>query len=382
MLWCVCSAASAGQISFNDALSSQQWYLGRMNFGGAWSELYNQAQRGVVRVATIDSGWDVDHRDLTGNLLPGYNIVDGSGNVGPIHPHGTATVGPLGASSGNGLGISRAAWTSEVLPIRVTNREDGAAYASHIAQAIRYAADHKSRVISISYSGAELYGIAEAAHYAAKRGAVVFMAAGNDGLAHRNWTNHNWIVAVGSTDENDHVSSFSSRGAFVDFVAPGENILTLGTGDRYGRWSGTSLSSPLAASAAALMLAVNPRLAAGQVIRLLRRTAVDLGVAGFDEESGYGRINAGAAVRAALATEGFWTEKRARRAMAIVDNDWSEFEGIVATQAFMDDFLSASAGLTVAGSAAVVPEPTTAALLGLPVLLLMSRPRRRWRDFV
>jgi hypothetical protein len=125
------------------------------------------------------------------------------------------------------------------------------------------------------------------------------------------------------------------------------------------------------------MLAVNPRLAAGQVIRLLRRTAVDLGVAGFDEESGYGRINAAAAVRAALATEGFWTQKRARRAMAIVDNDWSEFEGIVATQAFMDDFLSASAGLTVAGSAAVVPEPTTAALLGLPVLLLMSRPRRR-----
>ena len=85
-----------------------------------------------------------------------------------MHPHGTGTIAPLAANSGNATGISRTAWTASVLPIPVTNRPDGLVYVSHIASAIRYAADRRARVINISYGGVNLKFLNKAARYAAR----------------------------------------------------------------------------------------------------------------------------------------------------------------------------------------------------------------------
>jgi subtilisin family serine protease len=194
--------------------------------------------------------------------------------------------------------------------------------------AIKYAADKGARVINLSYTGVHMQAIADAAHYAAKRGAVVFMAAGNDGTLHENWRNWNWLVAVGSVDAEGGVSDFSSRGSFVDFVAPGRRMVTTLPDDVYGTWSGTSFASPLAASVASLMLTANPELSAGQVIRILRATAMDVGAEGVDVDSGYGLIDAAAAVDLAMATEGFWTAERQKVQVKWAINDLSRYEGL------------------------------------------------------
>lgn len=366
-----CSAANAATVSFNDPGESQQWYLDALNFGEAWAQILELPERGRVIVAVVDSGFATDHIDLQTNLAlgRGINIVNGSKNLDPVNPHGTGTIGLLAATSGNGQGITQAAWTAKAIPVRVSNRSDGAAYTTDLANGIRYAADKGARVINVSYSGVHLAALQRAALYAQSKGAVVFMAAGNDGLNHARWRNHKQLVAVGSTDPDGGVSYFSSRGSFVDLVAPGRNILSLTTKDRTYNWSGTSFASPIAASVASLMLTANPELSPWQVRALLARTATDLGKRGVDDESGYGLINAEAAVAAAIATKGKYTEAIAGRAIKIVTNNLDSHAGL--------RLVSQLQGIDESSAQVAVPEPGALFILTTGVVLLHGRPSRR-----
>jgi subtilisin family serine protease len=365
-----CSSATAVTVSFNDPGQDRQWYLDALNFGEAWAQIVDLPTRGKITVAVVDSGFDIDHNDLQRNLAvaKGINIVNGGTNLKPVNPHGTGTIGLLAATSGNNKGITQTAWTAKVIPIRVSNRKDGAAYTTDLANGIRYAADQGARVINLSYAGVQLGALQKAARYAQTKGAVVFMAAGNDGRIHRRWRNHKQIIAVGSTNSDGTVSGFSSRGKFVDLVAPGNNILSLTTKDRTRTWSGTSFASPIAASVASLMLTANPQLSPWQVRKLLAITATDLGPAGRDDASGFGLINAQAAVAAAIATQGKYTASIAGRTIPFVSNNLDSYSGLR-----LVNQLRAIPQTTEQTS---VPEPGTTAMILLGAAAIFGRPTR------
>ncbi len=370
-----CSTATAATVSFNDPGQGRQWYLNELNFGEAWAQILDLPSRGRIKVAVIDSGFDTDHKDLQRNLAlgKGINIVNGGDNLDPVNPHGTGTIGLLAATSGNGEGISQAAWTARAIPIRASNRSDGAASTYHLAEGIRYAADQGARVINVSYSGVHLGALQRAARYAQTKGAVVFMAAGNDGLTHNRWRNHKQLIAVGSTERDGSVSGFSSKGSFVDLVAPGRDILSLTTNDRTYSWSGTSFSSPIAASVASLMLIANPQLSPWQIRSLLARTARDIGPAGVDNASGYGLIDAEAAVAAAIQTQGKYTGSVAGRSIPIVTNNLGSHTGLRLVrqlQAVTDTVSQPTAG-------SAVPEPGSLLMFVVGCILMQSRPIRR-----
>ena len=379
------TTANALRLEFNDPLAPRQYYHDQMRFGEAWGLIQSQPKRGQVTVAVLDSGFQTDHPDLPHNGITGINIVDGSTNVSPVHPHGTATAGILGARSGNANGISQSALTARVLPIRITNRADGAAYVSDIERSIRYAADHDARVINISYDGVANRDIARAARYAYKQGALVFMAAGNSGHKTR-WKNYRHLLAVVSINENSQRSSFSTYGRFVDFVAPGEDIATLHTESGYEDWNGTSFSSPIAASVASLVLTANPRLSPKQVLRIMKKTAITLGTDMTKRERrkefGYGLPDAMAAVELALETRSR-PARRYRRAGIdpYIVNDFSGvlgLESLAATIAPQGGSLFKPQGFLTRRSAgtAVVPEPASLAILLAGALFALHRSRR------
>ncbi len=365
------TSATAATVSFNDPGQNQQWYLDALNFGDAWAQILALPTRGRIQVAVVDSGFDIGHTDLQDNLAlwKRRNVVNGTRNVNPVNPHGTGTIGLIAATSGNGQGITQAAWGSKAIPIRVSNRSDGAAYTSDLADGIRYAADQGARVINISYGGVHLNTLQRAARYAQTKGAVVFMAAGNDGLNHSQWQNHKQLIAVGSTDRNGNVSSFSSRGKFVDLVAPGSSILSLTTNDRTRTWSGTSFASPIAASVASLMLTANPELSPWQVRQILALTAKDIGPAGRDIASGFGLIDAGAAVAAAITTTGRYTDDVAGRNITIVSNDLSSTSGL--------RLVNQIGAIPGPIEPAAIPEPGTILMLGSAAVAIFGRPTRR-----
>ncbi|MFA9479268.1 S8 family serine peptidase [Phycisphaerales bacterium AB-hyl4] len=266
---------SGSSLPFNDPLHEQQWYLRAMRFDAAWAALEaRDVARKPVVVAVVDSGFDLDHPDLAENMLPGFNIVDGSDVVDALTSHGTGTAGPIGAISNNALGISQAAWTAQVMPIRVTNREDGRARTADINAAIRHAADAGAQVINVSYGGVQLDSVNAAARYAQERGAVVIMPAGNEGRYQGDWKRQPSVLAVGAIGRNGQRASFSNHGSFVDFVAPGQGVTSLYPNQGYARWNGTSFASPLVASAAALVVAANPELTPMQVAEVLRQAVV------------------------------------------------------------------------------------------------------------
>lgn len=142
----------------------------------------------------------------------------------------------------------------------------------------------------------------EAAQYLRDSGGLLFMSARNGGVYNDvdSYPDYTSFVVVGATNESDIKSDFSEYGPFIDVVAPGEDIATTYMDAQYVYYSGTSFSSPMTAGLAALIYAVNPNFTPAEVEDLIFSTAVDLGDVGDDDFYGHGRIDAGAAVLAAM----------------------------------------------------------------------------------
>ena len=287
-------------ISFapNDPYVGSEWHLSKINAPAAW----DIAQGAGVTVAVLDTGVDGTHPDLAGQMVPGWNFYDNNSNTADVQGHGTAVAGTVAALTNNGIGVASVAGLAKIMPIRVTD-SSGNAYASTIAQALTYAADHGVRVANVSISGVAASSTTlNAAQYMKNKGGLVVVAAGNDGV-NANIPSTTTMIPVSATDSNDVLTSWSSYGSYVAMSAPGLNIWTIAQGGSYWSCWGTSFSSPIVAGVIALMMSAQPGLPNTQVENLLYSTAVDLGSPGRDTSYGYGRVNAGAAVQAAaLAT--------------------------------------------------------------------------------
>lgn len=284
----------------NDPYLGSEWHLNTIGAAAAW----DSAKGAGITVAILDSGVDGSHPDLQANLVPGYNIYGNNADTSDVCGHGTAVAGSAAARSDNGAGVAGVAGQARIMPVRIAylDATNGCyAYFSTVASGLTYAADNGARIANVSYGGvAGSAAVQSAAQYMKNKGGLVFVSAGNnsrdEGLAQTTT-----MIVVSATDSSDSKAGWSSYGTFVSLAAPGAGIWTTSKGGLYQAWNGTSFASPVAAGAAALVMSARPDLSASQVESILFSTAVDLGSAGRDNLFGYGRINAAAAVQAALA---------------------------------------------------------------------------------
>lgn len=286
----------------NDPYLGSQWHVGKVGASTAW---YSAAGMGDgVKIAILDSGVDASHPDLVGNLVPGYNFVDGNADTNDTCGHGTPVAGTAAAVSNNSSGVAGIAGKSKIMPVKVafynTSTSGCYAYYSTVVSGIYFAADNGARIVNVSYSGvAGSKAVLNAAQYLRSKGGLLFASAGNNGRDEGVAPTATMTV-VSATDENDNLAGWSSYGSFVTLSAPGTNIWTTSTGGRYGQWNGTSFASPLVAGVAALMMSANPSLDNLTIESLLYSTTVDRGTAGRDPYYGHGRVNAAAGVQAAV----------------------------------------------------------------------------------
>ncbi len=295
----------------NDPYYQQyQWDLRTIGLPDAWNYTTGSSS---VTIAILDTGVVSTTADLTGRLLAPLSAVpnqapfsDGvlSGSVALRHGTYVAGVAAMGVNNGSGgAGVGN----FSILPIRITNFAAGN-LSDWIATGIKMAADQGARVINISSSTTDYSALNTAAIYAATKGSLVFIAAGNSD-ARIDMQMYSDLIFVSGTDENDArwtdgMGLGSSWGPYVDLSAPAHDILVTdpGSASGYGVGSGTSFAAPLASGVAGLVWTINPNLSPSQVRSILETTAHDLGSTGWDETFGYGRIDAAAAVQAALAT--------------------------------------------------------------------------------
>lgn len=228
-------------------------------------------------VAVLDTGADLDHPALAGHLVQGADFVDGDldpseeGVYGQdiAFGHGTHVAGL----------IALAAPEAKIMPLRIL-RPDGTGQSWLLAQAIRYATAQNVQVINISYSVHQRSLLIDdllSLVTSALPGAVVVAAAGNSGPStapeYPAAENVPGLIAVAASTQKDRLASFSTRGSWVDLMAPGEYITSSVPNDTYGTWSGTSMAAPLVAGTAALVRSANPGLSAERVARRIIKTA-------------------------------------------------------------------------------------------------------------
>jgi hypothetical protein len=228
-------------------------------------------------------------------MVPGWNTYDNNNNTADVHGHGTMVSGMAVAAGNNLAGSAGVSFGSKLMPIRITDTS-GYGYFSTMAAGINWAADRGARVASISFQGvAGSSTVMSAAQYMRNKGGVVLTAAGNTGIL-ESYAASDYLTVVGASDSSNNVASFSSYGKFVDLAAPGVSIFTTARGGGYASPSGTSAASPVAAGVYALMMSANPTLSPASLDNIIFSTASDVGLAGKDEKSGWGVVNASAAV--------------------------------------------------------------------------------------
>jgi len=146
---------------------------------------------------------------------------------------------------------------------------------------------------------------------------ILVLAAGNDSAtlnSNRLYQEFPGEVTVGSFSPFGLRSDFSDYGKGLNILAPGEAILSRGPGlwkakgENLIVWSGTSMAAPIVTGSLTDLRALLPKATNKDLIRILYRTAWDLGAKGFDQDTGHGLINslkaAYVAKRIAQATDG------------------------------------------------------------------------------
>jgi hypothetical protein len=329
--------AAAQALTPNDPLLPKQWYAPQ---GKAFDAFNTLAFLSTVRVAVIDSGVDVYHPDLKGQIVAARSFVGGS--PADDWGHGTFVAGEIAASVDDGHGIAGLAPAANLLVAKVV-RPDGSVSTRAEARAIRWAVKLGARVINVSlgglrdpqdpfftgYSKVEQQAIDDAV----AQGVLVVAAVGNNKYAPvKPWKYASYpaalphVVGVGSYGKDGDVSTFSNQDpVFVDLVAPGEDMFSVfprtltskngGCSEQgysscgpkeYRHAAGTSFSAPQVAAAAASLFSLDPTLTADQVSWLLERSAIpatpDNGCTdcptGRNALTGWGKLNIAAAVRA------------------------------------------------------------------------------------
>lgn len=270
-----------------------------------------------VTVAIIDQGLEA-HEDIGDRLIGGFSPgINGDGTpLANGATHGMNCAGVVGASDNN-LGVRGVAPNVDFLSVNIF---DGST-TGDIAEGIQWALDNGADILSNSWSFRDMpcdftnIDIENALQNAVNNGrngdgAVVVFSSGNTGGCVEYPARNPNVISVGAIDNRGNLYNYSSRGPELDLVAPsgfrfgGVGVRTIdrmgGAGDFAGNYrpnfDGTSASCPVVSGAAALVLSVNPNLTQQEVRDILTSTATDMGAGGFDNNFGFGRVNAFAAV--------------------------------------------------------------------------------------
>jgi thermitase len=284
----------------NDSSFGGQWHLSKIAAPAAWDVTTGS---NTVIIAVLDTGIQMNHPDLQGRILPGWDYVNNDSDPSDDHGHGTAVAGAAAAIGNNSIGVTGVAVNAKILPFKVLNASNYGYYSAW-SSAIMKAADQGARVISLSLGGTTSSSTLQSAvTYAWGKGSIVVVAAGNSGSSAPTYpaacTN---ALAVSATNSSDARTSWSNYGSYVRISAPGEGILTTHLGGGYASWSGTSFSTPVVSGVAALIAAHRPELSNTDIVNAILQGADDLGTAGRDDFYGYGRVNAARALQVAGGT--------------------------------------------------------------------------------
>ncbi|MCU0434074.1 MAG: S8 family peptidase [Bacteroidia bacterium] len=270
-----------------------------------------------VVIGITDTGVELTHSDLTNQIA--YNTADpingndddndgfidnyrgwdvGMNDNDPTwqaNAHGVHVSGCAAAQVNNNLGVAGAGFNCKFLPVKIADAS-GALVGSY--QGITYAADHGCKIINCSWggTGGGSFGQNIIDYATNNMDAAVVCAAGNNGVDQAFYpAAYDRVLSVASTSSTDAKSSFSNFNYTVDISSPGSNVNSTWSGNGYTQSSGTSMASPVAAGALAIVRAFYPTYNATQAMRRLIETTDNIYSVSpngsYLDKLGTGRVN-------------------------------------------------------------------------------------------
>ncbi|MEY9536373.1 S8 family peptidase [Sinorhizobium fredii] len=333
------SPAGRGRIAAAPPPAHTMWNLRKIKWDEARSLTgFDDASR--VKVAVLDTGIDAEHPDLKdqiGGYVYEHPDLPAASSAQDLVGHGTHVTGTIAATINNDLGvngISRArihAWKIFDDRPDLLTYPDGTAEFAYFVDPVIYlralldCADAGIDIINLSIGGAGAPDPTESAAFEEllANGTTIVAAMGNE---RREGSPISYpaaipgVIAVGATNLQDRITTFSNRGNHITIAAPGEAIWSTlptypgqmswraerGPDGRwrqgkpdiretdYDAWPGTSMASPHVAAAAALYIA-NGGARDPAVIRSALASSADkvpaMGGQDFTPDFGYGRLN-------------------------------------------------------------------------------------------
>ena len=335
------SHRSAPKARPNDPLLVEQYCFDRMAVFEAWAITMGSAD---VLIGVVERGFDPTHEEFKTDRIKVYQLP------GMEHPrewlhqnHGTEVVSQIAAGTNNGKGMAGLAPECRVIVAAMgthesfrkarqgsqeSAREWNRLIGEKSGEAIRYLVDQGCKVINCSYTTASTP--ADAFEYAIAHDVVVVIPSGNFNRNSPQWPAGVLdVLCVGGVDKDDKrwvnppveykgrkMIQGSSYGKGLNVVAPCRDLVVCIANDEEqnavlpdDRWmatgfgkarkgylwkinkGGTSNAAPMASALAALIRSLRPDLTYKEVIRIIEQGADDLGSPGWDEYTGYGRIN-------------------------------------------------------------------------------------------
>jgi len=305
-LFCVAEPAFAAP----GPAQAPEWWFDTWHVPSLWT---GGASGQGVTIAEIDTGVNASLPELAGKVLPGKNFGTAGGDGRTDRAveqfgHGTAMASIMVAQRGGFMNITGLAPGAKLLPVAVPlskttdvprNGDD------QLPEAIRWAADHGGKIISMSLGGARKRseglpcpsGEQQAINHAINKGAIVLASSGNDAKTGSPVEDPGvclGVVSVGAVDRHGTVAPFSSRHKYLTVTAPGVNIPSLARVPRSAyRGDGTSQATAITAAALALIWSKYPALSGQQVVaQMLATLDHPPGTQGRQDPSyGYGIVN-------------------------------------------------------------------------------------------
>lgn len=305
------------------------WGYGPSFFQNEFHQIPALHQKGLngyqILIGVFDSGFSLTNHSLThipSKLIAEFDFVqmdsvtaNQAGDASNQDRHGTLVLSILAgflpdSLIGPAFGANFILAKTEIVDQEIHLEEDNWVMAAEWAEGLGVDIVSSSLGYSEFDPGQESYTyedmdgqttiITRAANELACRGVLVVSSAGNEGSTPWRYitapADAPYVVAVGSVNSKNMVSSFSSRGPTADerikpdVVALGEGVFCATTGAAFTMASGTSVSCPLVSGIAAQLLQAKPDLNVFELLNILRNCADNAGSP--DNDKGWGKVNA------------------------------------------------------------------------------------------